>query len=253
MNRQDNNGVENALLGPSVIPRYRQVEAILRDQIRSGELAPGDQVPTEECLRERFGVSRATIRQAMQILEQDDLIYRAAGRGTFVNKIIERLPLQLINIQMDDLSNIDIFDKIVLHRKGHVAARNEIQTSLAVNAGEEIFFFIRVFWINEEPVGGEKVHVLPSIGHQLTPDHMIAPNIRDVIAERTRKHPAKFEQRIGGLRTDAVTSVLFQSMIGAPLIAVHSTSYDNLGAPIDHSHLLFRSDRCHICVTQYPA
>ncbi|MEQ8701933.1 MAG: GntR family transcriptional regulator [Bauldia litoralis] len=229
-----------------VVPRYRQIEAILRDKIWTGELGPGDQVPTEDDLTRLFSVSRATVRQALQILENDGLIYREVGRGTFVNAIVEQLPQRLIAIEPDTLLNPDIFDRITLHRTGTLAARGEVETSLEVAYGAEVSFFVRVYFLNGEAVGGEKVYVLPPIARALTRDDMVVPNIAAVVARTAGRPIQRFDRRIGAVSADARSSVLFQTFSGAPLIAIHRTSYDGAGGPVEHSHTLFRSDRCQI-------
>jgi GntR family transcriptional regulator len=68
----------------SDVPLYRQVVTILRGQIADGHLRPGDKLPSEPELCEMYSVSRATIRQAMNELDRDGLIERAAGKGTFL-------------------------------------------------------------------------------------------------------------------------------------------------------------------------
>lgn len=68
----------------SAIPFYFQLKRLLEDEIRSGRWAPGVQVPSEPVLREHFDISRTTIRQALSELEQEGLIRRERGRGTFV-------------------------------------------------------------------------------------------------------------------------------------------------------------------------
>jgi DNA-binding GntR family transcriptional regulator len=62
---------------------YRTLAASLRDAIRNGEYADGQQLPTEEQLSARHSVSRQTVRRAMQDLVFEGIIYRVAGRGTY--------------------------------------------------------------------------------------------------------------------------------------------------------------------------
>ncbi|WP_433497418.1 GntR family transcriptional regulator [Sphaerimonospora sp. CA-214678] len=69
---------------------YQQVAAEVRRAIYTGELAPGDQIPTEADLMEAHGVSRNTVRLALGELENEGLILRMRRRGTFVR---ERRPL----------------------------------------------------------------------------------------------------------------------------------------------------------------
>ena len=62
---------------------YRTLATSLRDAIRNGEYAGGQQLPTEEQLAARHSVSRQTVRRAMQELVSEGMIYRVAGRGTY--------------------------------------------------------------------------------------------------------------------------------------------------------------------------
>lgn len=63
---------------------YVQVADIIRHRIRSGAWGPGHQLPTLGELEEEFGVARVTLRQALSMLEAEELIWRQRGKGTFV-------------------------------------------------------------------------------------------------------------------------------------------------------------------------
>lgn len=68
----------------SPIPLYYQLKLYFKAQLDNGELLPGDRLPTEMELCDRFGVSRAPVRQALTELAREGLIYRRAGQGSFV-------------------------------------------------------------------------------------------------------------------------------------------------------------------------
>jgi DNA-binding GntR family transcriptional regulator len=65
-------------------PLWRQVADILMAQIESGELPAGRVVPSETTLMQRYGLSRGTVRKALDYLEAEGLVNRVRGRGTFV-------------------------------------------------------------------------------------------------------------------------------------------------------------------------
>jgi DNA-binding GntR family transcriptional regulator len=65
-------------------PLYLQLAAILRAAINSGELAPRALMPSESYLMGQHGVSRGTVRHALEILRGEGLIQTFPGRGTFV-------------------------------------------------------------------------------------------------------------------------------------------------------------------------
>src|SRR5207244_4266541 len=66
------------------LPRYHRIADTLRERIRGGEWAPGAPLPNQRRLARDFGVTLMTLRQALQLLERDDLITRRHGLGTFV-------------------------------------------------------------------------------------------------------------------------------------------------------------------------
>ena len=65
-------------------PKYQAIAADLAGKIRGGELAPGSALPPQKELSTAYGVTLATLRQALQRLEDDGLVSQQAGRGTFV-------------------------------------------------------------------------------------------------------------------------------------------------------------------------
>ena len=71
-------------LGESPQPLYLRVYRLIADEIASGNLGPGDRLPSERDLTERLGVSRATVRRALGELAEDGLVEASAGRGSFV-------------------------------------------------------------------------------------------------------------------------------------------------------------------------
>jgi len=68
------------------IPRYRQIAAILRARIESGELQPERPIPSEAQIEQEFGVARATARHAVAVLRDEGLVVTVPGMGTYVRK-----------------------------------------------------------------------------------------------------------------------------------------------------------------------
>jgi DNA-binding GntR family transcriptional regulator len=66
------------------VPPYRQLAAIIRGQITSGELAPGQQLPSVVSLAESYEIAVPTVRKAITLLKAEGLVTGVAGYGTFV-------------------------------------------------------------------------------------------------------------------------------------------------------------------------
>ena len=71
-------------LRKSAVARYLQLASLFRRRIEAGEWKVGSQIPTVEVLSKQFGVATMTIRQALNILEEEQLIERFRAKGTFV-------------------------------------------------------------------------------------------------------------------------------------------------------------------------
>lgn len=69
----------------SPVPFYFQLKGLIAREIQEGVYAPGARLPSEGEMCEQFQVSRATVRQALGLLENEGLIHRSKGRGTFVS------------------------------------------------------------------------------------------------------------------------------------------------------------------------
>lgn len=67
-------------------PRYQQIANRLREEMIRGVYGPGEQLPTEHTLAQRLGVSRPTVRQALEVLAREERLVRIKGKGTFVSQ-----------------------------------------------------------------------------------------------------------------------------------------------------------------------
>src|SRR4029078_12804470 len=70
----------------SPVPFHYQLRQLLERAVADGVLAPGEQIPTEASLCERYDVSRTVVRQALSDLERTGLVARLKGKGTFVEE-----------------------------------------------------------------------------------------------------------------------------------------------------------------------
>ena len=86
------------------VPLHAEVAEVLRHQIMSGELAPGERLPALRELTEELGVARMTVVQAMNTLEDEGLIEKHSGRGTFVREV--ELPNRLALKMKAEMSEI---------------------------------------------------------------------------------------------------------------------------------------------------
>ena len=73
---------------------YRQLAGVLRKRISSGELAPGQRMPSEKDLHDEFGLARETVRRAIGVLRNEGLVEVRHGHGTFVVETPSQIELR---------------------------------------------------------------------------------------------------------------------------------------------------------------
>lgn len=225
---------------------YRQIEAILHEQILSGEYAGGDRLPTEEELCALYRVSRPTVRQALDELEAENLVRREQGRGTFVISPVDTRPPALQSIFIDEFLEAPAPVKIALQRTGTIRGHGIVHDHMKQPEGTEIFYFVRVYLLGTEAIGGVKVHLPMSLGMKLRKTDLTARNIYKMLAKRCDVNPASASFSIGATLAQPFYAEMLRSRTGVPLVSVRRTSRDCEGVPLEHSQLLFRPDLCQL-------
>lgn len=69
-------------------PMYKQLEKVIKEKIITNEFAPGTKLPTESAIASQYGVSNTTIRKAIGLLEQQEVLKRLEGKGVIVNPVV---------------------------------------------------------------------------------------------------------------------------------------------------------------------
>ncbi|MEZ9564407.1 GntR family transcriptional regulator [Vibrio artabrorum] len=132
-------------------PRYLQIADTLREKIKSGELPVGSILPTESELQTKFDVSRVTIRKAMQLLVENDLLYRQRGSGTYVKAPrAQHNVLQLTGfVEEVSAQGKTPSSKIITFEL--LDCTQPIAKKLNLEVGSEVYSIRRLRLINDEP------------------------------------------------------------------------------------------------------
>ncbi|MEZ6191067.1 MAG: GntR family transcriptional regulator [Phycisphaerales bacterium] len=136
---------------------YKRLAEAIRQRILGGEWRAGEQIPTEHRLCEEFSASRITVRRALQIMEEERLIHRRQGSGTFVSPTpVRKIPIL----------NTDFFASVVRHApelRRRVEANEWVQADeylagqLETVPGERLLHAVRVDELRGEPVAADEL------------------------------------------------------------------------------------------------
>ncbi len=152
------------------IPLYFQLERILRSRIAAGEIRPNDQLPTELELCNEFGVSRATVRQAIKALEIDGLIRREQGRGTTLIPSDEKKLTLKLHGAFEDLLKTGTTTKLKLTSKELVVPDKAVIADMDLAEGESVYLFegVRTDPQHKNLFAYVEAHVPRSIGAKIS-------------------------------------------------------------------------------------
>ncbi len=149
-------------------PIYIQIADIVASQIHSGNLHPGDNLPTEAELCQHYQVSRLTVRQAFLRLEWDGLIQKYQGKGTFVAqpKIHEKLDPLCPMEELIESTNIHMDIMFKEFRKVYPPSR--VRKCLGLGEAEQAYKLKRVRSIEGKVIGMETRFVPLTIGRRFS-------------------------------------------------------------------------------------
>ncbi|MBN2294972.1 MAG: GntR family transcriptional regulator [Pirellulales bacterium] len=147
---------------------YSRIAGSIRERVLSGNWQPGHQLPTERELCNEYGASRITIRRALQILEQERLLDRRQGVGTFVNSTAsKKIPI----INTDFFGSISRYAPELtrrLERSARIQVDQQLAEVFGVCVGDPLLTAVRVDSIRDEPVIMDEVSILGRYGERLT-------------------------------------------------------------------------------------
>ncbi|WP_329177103.1 GntR family transcriptional regulator [Streptomyces sp. NBC_01477] len=252
---------------------YERIADDLRDRIRAGELAPGDQLPSETALVDKYGKSLPTLRQALGLLQAEGLIEKQHGRGNFVRR--PRTPIRRTNLRHQWEKNrvrepeqqragtgvtehdtgLELDDLIFHAAYREVEAEPEIAEVLGVEVGTALV----------ERTYRTRYRVEPA------PFTLVRSFlVRDVVAENPKLLDAANEPWPGGTQSQLSTIGIELGRIeelvtarpptaeeaeelalppGTAVIVLRKTSYDVDGRAVEHSDVILPGDRTEMLFT----
>lgn len=151
-----------APMGKNDLPAYEQVKGWIRQHIASGAWKPGDPVPSEAALLERFGISRMTANRALRELAAEGLVTRVQGSGTRVaqlHRISSRLVIRDIHEEVAERGHAHSTRVLQV---GQEKAGAEVAGALGLRKGAPVFHTVLVHLENGVPIQYEDRYVNPA-------------------------------------------------------------------------------------------
>ncbi|HET7794877.1 MAG TPA: GntR family transcriptional regulator [Rhizobacter sp.] len=227
---------------PSPVPLYAQIKEILRARILDGSYQPHQQMPSESEMMAAFEVSRITVRQALNDLQNEGLIFRIHGKGTFVSKpkaFQDLGRLQGFGEAMRQMG-YETFARVLSVKT--VTPSAQVAEKLQLPKRARVTELQRVRFLNREPISLDVTYVPTAIGQRLAKEDLAARDVFVILENDYGLALGHAELQIGSTLADESLAAQLKVEEGSPVLFIERTTHTADGAPIDYEHLYYRGD-----------
>jgi GntR family transcriptional regulator len=223
-------------------PLYSQISEQIRQRIEN-ELAPGDQLPSENELMDGFGVSRNTARLAVDLLIKQGLAQRVKGRGTYVTPQRWQFGLYRLVSFSEETRNRGMQPSSRLIDLRQIVPSSKILKALNLQPGSEVYAVERLRLADDKPMAINNSFLPLDICPGLDQEDLSSGSIYKLIEEKYRLQIGYAQQVLKPVIASRVEADLLQMKTGGPLLLVEGTTYLVDGRPLEYNRLLYRGDR----------
>jgi GntR family transcriptional regulator len=224
----------------SPVPLYYQLAQQLESAIEQGRLAPGSLLGNEIELAGRLGLSRPTVRQAIQSLVDKGLLVRRRGIGTQVVHSQVKRPLELSSLY-DDLQAAGQAPATHVLRNETEPASAQAAAALGVAEGAEVAVIERLRLTHGEPVAYLRNNLPLGLLDLDSADLEATGLYRLMRSAGITLHSAR--QAVGARSATAEEGELLAEPEGAALLTMSRTTFDDKGRPVEFATHVYRASR----------
>jgi GntR family transcriptional regulator len=239
---------DDAIDRRSKLPFYQQLYEILRGKIARKEWKPGDMIPPESELTAQYGVSRSTVRQVMDMLVNEGLIYRERGRGSFVaHPTLEQTMAHIVSFTEDMRQRgFEPGTRVLSARL--VPASKEIAERLQVPVGEALVCIERLRLADGDPMSIEESYLIHRFCLDILKHDYAQQSLRDILARSYNLRLVHASQIIRAVSAPRALAELLEIKRHAPLLFIERISYSQMAIPVEFLRIHYRADRYSLYV-----
>jgi len=227
---------------PAAVRLYSRIREDIRARIVSGAWQPHDRLPSESELMGQYGVSRITVRQALGDLQKERVIFKVAGKGSFVSptKPFQELGrLQGFAEAMGALGH-DTYNRVL--SVSTAPATEEVAQRLQLAAGERVTEIRRVRHVRSQPVSLDLTWLPLGLGERVVREDLAVRDIFGILEADCAAPLGHADLVVDAVLADAEQAALLGVARGAPLLHIERLTHGSNGRPLDYEHLYCRAD-----------
>lgn len=229
------------------LPLYYRIKQDLLAAMESRELQPGDRLPSERELTERYGVSRMTVRHAIGHLEQEGFVRRVQGKGSFVSPAKLEQTLVGLTSFTEEMKRRGLEPSTQVISVETVCSER-IAAQLSLPASEPLYALQRLRLAGGEPMELEQlylpVHMVPGL-----PDLDLTGSLYELLLQQYGIRLTNALQTLEAVLADEPEAEILQVPVGSSLLAITRVAFASTGEVVESSRALYRGDRYKFTVS----
>ena len=232
----------------SAVPYYQQLADLLRREIQDHVSSEDSYAfPSEHELCARHGITRTTVRHALDVLEAEGRIYRQKGKGTFVAvRRVEQDATQLVSTTEDMRRRGWRLDTRVLCLK-RIVPPPVVQDALELREGEEVYRLVRLRLTDGEPLSLQASNLPMRLCPDLD-DNDLSQSLYALLESRYNLRLWTARQVVRARGATRSEAELLQVSPGDPLLYAERVTYTADGQAVEHLEAVWRGDRYDLTV-----
>lgn len=224
-------------------PLYDQLVDVLTNQINN-DLQPGDMLPSERELSERYGLSRTTVRLALQELERFGLVVRQHGRGTFVTNPSDKTANLLQSYSFgEQMRAVGRKPSTVTIAFDEIEATKDLAEHMGCHIGDKLFEIRRLRYADDVPAMIDHTYMPVRKFMNLTPDMISRRSLYDVFENEFHEIIRGADEEVYANIARAADAKLLDINEGDPVLDLVRHTYNVRNEVLEYSLSVARSDQ----------
>jgi len=224
------------------IAMWRQIEAALVEDIRQQHFAPGERLPNETALGDRFGVNRHTVRRALAVLERSGLVRVEQGRGTFVQDFAIDYTIGRRTRFSENLRKAGLASSIEVLRWAEIPAQSTVADALELARGARVIQVVTVGRAEGRPIDVAHSHFAAERFSGIADRIRDAASVTKALAHYDITDYTRGRSRVTAKLPDDETARLLMQPKTHPVLEVEAINLGSDGRPIQYSVTRFAGD-----------
>lgn len=233
----------------SSVTLHEQLMLIIKKMIDSGELSPGDRLPTEEAICRQYGISRSTVRGALRQLEEEEVIGRIRGKGTFVSgsKIKRKMEnLYGFTQQMEAIGKKP--SSRVLKFETHVMDE-KMANAFEMDLGSPVYYINRLRYADNEPLLLESTYVPVCFYPGLREEQIVNASLYELLQSEKGIQPYVAEETYESIILDDKRCELLECASGSCGFRIERVTQDEEGRIFEITRSYMGGSKGRISIT----